>query len=59
VDFVDDKNTYINGHLALQQHGPAQNGPDTVLHVRKIEIKELIPNPFGRDSLGIPKSAEV
>jgi hypothetical protein len=41
VDFVDDKNTYTKGHLALQQHGPAQNGPDTVLHVRKIEVKEL------------------
>jgi hypothetical protein len=43
VDFVDEKHTYTKGHLALQQHGPAENSPETVLHVRKIEVKILPP----------------
>ncbi len=41
VDFVDKKNTYTRGHFALQQHGPAKGGPESVLHVKKIEVKEL------------------
>jgi hypothetical protein len=36
VDFVDQKNTYRQGHLALQQHDPA-----TVVKFRKVEVKEL------------------
>ena len=43
VDFVDKNNTYTKGYLALQQHGAWADLPDTVLHVRKIEIRELTP----------------
>ena len=43
VDFVDEKNTYTKGHLALQQHAAFGDNPQTVLQVRKIEIKELTP----------------
>jgi hypothetical protein len=39
VDFVDNKNTYTKGHLALQQHDPG-----TVAMFRKIEVKELPAN---------------
>ena len=41
VDFVDEKNTFTKGSLALQQHGAWGGNPETVLHVRKFEIKEL------------------
>ncbi|HYT88963.1 MAG TPA: DUF1080 domain-containing protein [Gemmataceae bacterium] len=41
VNFVDKKNTHMKGHFALQQHGPAKGGPESVLHVKKIEVKEL------------------
>ena len=41
VDFVDEKNTYTKGYLALQQHGVWGDLPDTVLEVRKIELKEF------------------
>ena len=41
VDFVDEKNTYTKGHLALQQHAAFGDNPQTVLQVRKIEVKEL------------------
>jgi hypothetical protein len=44
VDYVDKKNTYERGHFALQQHGPAPNGPEVHLQVRKIEVKELQPH---------------
>ena len=43
VDFVDEKNTYTKGHLALQQHAAFGDNPQTVLQVRKIEVKELTP----------------
>jgi hypothetical protein len=36
VDFADQKNTYRQGHFALQQHDPG-----TVVKFRKIEVKEL------------------
>jgi hypothetical protein len=36
VDFVDEQNTYPKGHFALQGHDPG-----TVVHFRKIEVKEL------------------
>jgi hypothetical protein len=48
VDFVDQKNTYKRGHFALQQHGAIKEKGkeyETVLHVRKIEVKELPPSP--------------
>jgi WD40 repeat protein len=40
VDYVDEKNTYSKGHLALQQLDR-----DTVIRFRKIEIKELPSDP--------------
>ena len=48
VDFVDQNNTYKRGHFALQQHGAIKEKGkeyETVLHVRKIEVKELPPSP--------------
>jgi hypothetical protein len=41
VDFKDEKNTYTKGHFALQQHGPAKDGPEVELQVKKIEVKEI------------------
>jgi len=41
VDYTDLENTFTKGHFALQQHPPAKDGPESVLHVRKIEVKEL------------------
>jgi len=41
VDYQDPKNEFTRGHFALQQHGPAKGGPESVLHVKKIEVKEL------------------
>ena len=38
VDFIDKNNNYARDHLALQVYDPA-----TVVHFRKIEIKELGP----------------
>ena len=43
VDFVDKKGTYSKGHVALQIHGANPGQPETVLHVRKAEIRELPP----------------
>jgi hypothetical protein len=40
VNFVDKKKTYMQGHLALQMHGPT-NGIETMVQFRKIEVKEL------------------
>ena len=41
VDFKDEKNTYKRGHFAIQQHGPAANGPDVQVALKKIEVKLL------------------
>ena len=41
VDYVDEKNTHTKGHFAIQQHGPAKGGPDVVVALKKIEVKEL------------------
>jgi hypothetical protein len=44
VDFIDKKNTYKRGHFAIQQHPPARRGgPESVITVRKIEVRELPP----------------
>jgi hypothetical protein len=47
VDFEDKKNTHTRGHFALQQHGPFRDKEkkeyESVLHVKKIEVKELPP----------------
>ena len=40
VDYVDKKNTYMTGHLALQMHGPT-NGIETMVQFRKLEVKVL------------------
>ena len=39
VDYVDEKNTYTKGHLAIQQHNLG-----SVIKVRKAEIMELPPS---------------
>ena len=44
VDFVDKKNTYTKGHLALQMHGPTKEGAETTVMFRKVQIKELPPS---------------
>jgi len=36
VDFTDEKNTWTEGHLAVQQHDPG-----SVVHYRKIEVRPL------------------
>jgi Domain of Unknown Function (DUF1080) len=36
VDFIDQKNTYVRGHLALEVYDPP-----TVVQFRRIEVKEL------------------
>ncbi len=41
ADYMDEKNEFKRGHFALQQHGPAKGGPESVLHVKKIEVKEF------------------
>jgi hypothetical protein len=48
VDHVDKKNTHTRGHFALQQHSPYKDKKsgevfESVLHVKKIEVKELPP----------------
>ena len=41
VDFVDTKNTYMKGHFAIQQHPPAAGTKESIVMVKKIEVKEL------------------
>jgi hypothetical protein len=43
VDYVDKKNTHTKGHFAIQQHPPARGGPDSVIMVKSVEVKELPP----------------
>lgn len=38
VDFVDDNNTYTQGHFAIQQHDPG-----SVITIKNIEVIELSP----------------
>ena len=45
VDYRDEKHHYRRGHIALQTFGNKM--PITVVHFRKIEIKELPPTPPG------------
>lgn len=37
----DEKNTHTSGHFAIQQHSPMKGGPDSVITVKKIEVKLL------------------
>lgn len=41
VDFEDKKNTYNKGHFAFQQHSPARGGPESMIMIRKVEVKEF------------------
>jgi hypothetical protein len=48
VDFMDMKNTYTKGHFAIQQHNSFKDKTsgkeiESVIYVRKIEVKELPP----------------
>jgi hypothetical protein len=43
VDFVDPRNTYTRGHFAIQQHPPAAGSDESIITVRKVEIKLLPP----------------
>ena len=43
VDFVDPHRNYTRGHFAIQQHPPAAGSAESIIMVRKIEIKELPP----------------
>ena len=40
VDFVDEKNTYTEGHFAFQQHDPGSQ-----VWIRKIDVMELPESP--------------
>ncbi len=48
VDYMDKANKFTRGHFALQQHDAYKDKEgkvhETVLHVRKIEVKELPPS---------------
>jgi hypothetical protein len=41
VDFVDPNNTYTKGHFAIQQHPPAKGSAESIIQVKKIEVKEM------------------
>lgn len=41
VDFKDEKNTHTKGHFAFQQHGPAAKSPDSMVTIKKAEVKIL------------------
>src|SRR4051794_20379735 len=47
VDYKDEKNTFTRGHFAIQQHGPAKDGPEVQVALKKIEVKELPPTKSG------------
>ena len=36
VDYIDEKNTYTKGYLALQQHDPG-----STVHYRNLKMKPL------------------
>jgi len=41
ADYKDEKNTHTKGHFAFQQHGPAAGGPDSMVTIKKAEVKLL------------------
>ena len=53
VDYVDDNDTFSNGHFALQIH-PA-GGTGSVVYFKKIEVKELPTEKDGRHSPVAPR----
>ena len=45
VDFTDTRpDAPKKGHFAIQQHPPAKGAEASIVHVRKIEVKELPPS---------------
>ena len=50
VDFVDEKNAYARGHIALHQM------VSDVVQFRKIEIKELAPGTLGKSAPDLSKA---
>jgi hypothetical protein len=40
VDYVD-KNPFTKGHFAIQQHPPGPGSKESIIQVKKIEVKEL------------------
>ena len=61
VDHVDQANTYLQGHLALQ-HNQGFEGKDTVVQFRKIEVKELghrTPAILSNDWVGLPQHWKI
>jgi hypothetical protein len=41
VDFVDKNNTFTKGHFAIQQHPPAKGSAESIIQVKKMEVKEI------------------
>jgi hypothetical protein len=41
VDFVDTHNHFTRGRFAIQQHPPARGSDESVIMVRKVEVREL------------------
>lgn len=40
VDYKDEDNTFTKGHFAIQQHGPAPGSDESIIMLKKIELKE-------------------
>lgn len=41
ADYIDEAQMYTKGHFAIQQHPPAKDVAESVIMVKKIEVKEL------------------
>jgi hypothetical protein len=41
VDYTDASNTYTKGHFAIQQHPPARGSDESIIKVKKVEVREL------------------
>jgi hypothetical protein len=44
VDYVDKKNRHTKGHFAIQAHPPGPGSDESIIMVKKVEVKEL-PTP--------------
>jgi hypothetical protein len=44
VDYTDKDNSFTKGHFAIQQHPPAPGTEESIIMVKKIEVKELPPS---------------
>jgi serine/threonine protein kinase len=54
VDFVDRKNTYRRGHLALQMHGADCTASFRKVEVRALKARDPLPGPQGLDAGFVP-----